>query len=322
MSYPRSGSGRRDRAAGYCIDLFPHAWYKEKGARVVAVWPGPMGVFVRISRAIFSAAVMVGTAGLVTAVSAVPAADAASSVSYVALGDSYSSGLGAGSYISSSGSCDRSTNAYPEQWAAANSPASFVFAACAGATTSDVINSQVSALSAGTMLVSITIGGNDAGFSSVMETCVLSLTSTCVSAVAAAERVATTQLPAMLANTLQAIRQHAPNARIVLLGYPDLYDLSKSGTCIGLSTQDRIALNAGADTLDTVLSAAVTNAADPRIVYADVRSQFAGARDLRLGQLAALGGHPVDQLVLPSHRVRSDTGLPAGLQQERGVSPG
>jgi len=185
-----------------------------------------------------------------------------------------------------------------------------------------VINSQVSALSAGTMLVSITIGGNDAGFSSVMETCVLSLTSTCVSAVAAAERVATTQLPAMLANTLQAIRQHAPNARIVLLGYPDLYDLSKSGTCIGLSTQDRIALNAGADTLDTVLSAAVTNAADPRIVYADVRSQFAGARDLRLGQLAALGGHPVDQLVLPSHRVRSDTGLPAGLQQEREVSPG
>ena len=78
-----------------------------------------------------------------------PAADAASSVSYVALGDSYSSGLGAGSYISSSGSCDRSTNAYPEQWASANSPASFVSVACAGATTSDVISGQVSALSAG-----------------------------------------------------------------------------------------------------------------------------------------------------------------------------
>ncbi|HEY7173999.1 MAG TPA: lipase, partial [Micromonosporaceae bacterium] len=33
-------------------------------------------------------------------------ADAASSVHYVALGDSYSSGLGAGSLIASSGSCD------------------------------------------------------------------------------------------------------------------------------------------------------------------------------------------------------------------------
>jgi lysophospholipase L1-like esterase len=252
-------------------------------------------VIVRISRVVFSTAVMVSAVGLVTAVSAMPAA-AASSVSYVALGDSYSSGLGAGSYISSSGSCDRSTKAYPEQWASANSPASFVSVACAGATTSDVINSQVSALSAGTTLVSITIGGNDAGFSSVMETCVLSFTSTCVNAVTAAEAFATTQLPAKLASTLQAIRQHAPNARIVLLGYPDLYDLSKSGSCIGLSTQDRIALNAGADTLDNVMSAAVTKAADPRIVYADVRSQFAGHEICDSGSWL----HSVDLLAISS----------------------
>ena len=232
-------------------------------------------MIVRISRVIFSAAVAVSAAGLVTAVTGVPAAGAASSVSYVALGDSYSSGLGAGSYVSSSGSCDRSTNAYPEQWAGANSPASFVSVACAGATTADVINSQVSALSAGTTLVSITIGGNDAGFSSVMETCVLKSTNTCLSAVAAARAFAATQLPARLTSTLQAIRQRAPSARIVLLGYPDLYDLSKSGTCIGLSTQDRTALNSGADALDTALQAAVTRAADPGIVYADVRGQFA-----------------------------------------------
>ena len=173
-----------------------------------------------------------------------------------------------------------------------------------------MINSQVSALSAGTMRVSITIGGNDAGFSSVMETCVLSLTSTCVSAVAAAERVATTQLPAMLANTLQAIRQHAPNARIVLLGYPDLYDLSKSGTCIGLSTQDRIALNAGADTLDTVLSAAVTNAADPRIVYADVRSQFAGHEICDSGSWL----HSVDILSISSSYHPTASGQIQGYQ--------
>ena len=38
-------------------------------------------------------------------------AQAASNVNYVALGDSYSSGVGAGSYISSSGSCKRSTQA-------------------------------------------------------------------------------------------------------------------------------------------------------------------------------------------------------------------
>ena len=46
-------------------------------------------------------------------------ADAASSVHYVALGDSYSSGLGSGN---TSGSCETSPNAYGPLWAAANSP--------------------------------------------------------------------------------------------------------------------------------------------------------------------------------------------------------
>src|SRR6204780_3396140 len=146
------------------------------------------------------------------------AAAGATAVHYVALGDSYSSGVGAGSYISSSGSCERSSKAYPEQWADANSPASFVSVACSGATTADVLSSQVQALSASTTLVSITIGGNDAGFSSVMETCVLSSTSSCVNAVPAAEAFITSQLPARLDTTLQTIRADAPSAKIVVLG--------------------------------------------------------------------------------------------------------
>ena len=222
----------------------------------------------RIFAAIFTTAL-----GLFAGLGAAPAAGAASGVNYVALGDSYSSGLGAGSYISSSGSCDRSTRAYPEQWAAANGPASFTSVACAGATTSDVRGSQVSALNSSTTLVSITIGGNDAGFSSVMETCVLSSTSACVNAVAKAESFVASQLPALLNQTLAAIRNRAPNATVVVLGYPDLYDLSKSGTCIGLSTQDRTALNLGADKLDGALQTAATANHD---TFADVRGQFAG----------------------------------------------
>jgi len=215
-------------------------------------------------------AVVASAAALVTAVAPVSAAsgaaDGATAVHYVALGDSYSSGVGAGSYISSSGSCERSTKAYPEQWAAATSPASFVSVACSGAGTSDVISSQVSALSISTTLVSITIGGNDAGFASVMETCVLLPTSSCLSAVSTAEKFVTTQLPARLEATLQAIRSHAPYAKIVVLGYPDLYDLSKSSSCIGLSTSDRTALNGGANDLDSA----------NYDTYVDVRSQFAG----------------------------------------------
>jgi lysophospholipase L1-like esterase len=226
---------------------------------------------VRILRVFFSAAIVVSTAAasLVTAT----AASATSSVNYVALGDSYSSGVGAGDYISASGSCDRSTKAYPEQWAGANAPGSFVSVACSGATTADVLSSQVSALSAGTTLVSITIGGNDAGFSSVMETCVLSSTSSCLNAVAAAEDFIATQLRARLDQVLQAIAADAPHAKVVVLDYPQLYDMSKSGSCLGLSTSDRVALNGGADDLDAVIQLA---AQDNNDTFADVRQRFAG----------------------------------------------
>src|ERR1700754_1011327 len=88
----------------------------------------------------------------------------AAAPAYVALGDSYSSGNGAGNYISSSGDCHRSNSAYPALWASANSPSSFTFAACSGAVTTDVINSQLGSLNASTGLVTLTIGGNDAGF--------------------------------------------------------------------------------------------------------------------------------------------------------------
>ena len=224
----------------------------------------------RISRVIFSATVLASAAGLIAAAS--PAADAVSAVHYVALGDSYSSGVGAGDYISSSGSCERSYKAYPEQWADASSPASFVSVACSGAATSDVLSTQVSALSPSTTLVSITIGGNDAGFATVMETCVLAPTSICLAAVSAAEAFVTYQLPAKLDTTLATIRADAPAAKVVVLGYPDLYDLAKSSSCIGLSTKDRTSLNQGADELDNALSTAAVVYHD---TYADVRSQFA-----------------------------------------------
>jgi lysophospholipase L1-like esterase len=216
-------------------------------------------------------AAAVGTA-FALSLAAAGAAHAAGA-GYVALGDSYSSGVGAGNYLSSSGSCDRSSNAYPELWSNANAPSSFSFVACSGATTSDVLSSQISALSGSTTLVSITIGGNDVGFSSVMETCVLESTSSCVSAVDTAENEAKTQLPAKLDSVYAAIKAAAPNARVVVLDYPELYDLSQSSTCIGLSTTDRTDLNQAADILDGVIQ---TEAAKYGDVFADVRAAFSG----------------------------------------------
>lgn len=196
----------------------------------------------------------------------------AATVNYVALGDSYASGVGAGSYYSSSGSCDRSPNAYPALWAAANSPASFTFAACSGAKTTDVISSQLSSVTSSATLVSLTIGGNDAGFSSIMETCILSSTSTCESAINQAEQYVTTTLPGLLNTVLSDIHAKAPSARLVLVGYPDFYDLNV-WICIGLSRGDHQAIDTGINILDGVLATAAANSG---AVFADPRAQFSG----------------------------------------------
>jgi lysophospholipase L1-like esterase len=198
-------------------------------------------------------------------------AQAATGANYVALGDSYSSGVGAGNYISSSGSCDRSPNAYSALWAAAHSPASYVSVACSGATTTSVTGSQLSALSSSTTLVSITVGGNDVGFSSIMETCALYGTSDCVAAVQAAENTVQTTLPGLLNTVYNGIRAHAPNARVVVLDYPVFYQL---GTfCIGLSDQSHAKIDEGINLLDAALS---TAAGQHGFVFGDVRSIFVG----------------------------------------------
>jgi len=200
------------------------------------------------------------------------AAPASAAVNYVALGDSYASGLGAGNY--SGGSCDRSSGAYPQLWANANHPASFAFVACAGATTTDVINNQISALSSATTLVSVTIGGNDVGFENIMITCVLGSDSACVNAINSAENQARTQLPGSLNTLFNDISARSPSARVVVTGYPEFYDLARSSGCIGLSTTKRTALDGGADVLDSVIQAATAGHTD--FVYAEVRGAFTG----------------------------------------------
>ncbi|MFE2248002.1 lipase, partial [Streptomyces lavendulae] len=61
------------------------------------------------------------------------AAAAQADFGYVALGDSYSSGVGAGNYDSSSGNCKRTSRAYPALGGAAPPPPTVSVAASAGA---------------------------------------------------------------------------------------------------------------------------------------------------------------------------------------------
>ncbi|WP_045705336.1 SGNH/GDSL hydrolase family protein [Streptomyces rubellomurinus] len=196
----------------------------------------------------------------------------AAGANYVALGDSYSAGVGAGSYLSDSGSCKRSTNAYAYLWKNAHAPSSFRFVACSGARTGDVLNNQISALSSSTTLVSITIGGNDAGFGDTMKTCVLSSDSDCLNAVNSGENYARNTLPGQLDRVYDAIHAKAPRAHVVVLGYPHLYKVG--GSCIfGIGDTKRAAIDKAADTLDEVIA---KRAADHGFAFGDVRGIFAG----------------------------------------------
>jgi lysophospholipase L1-like esterase len=257
------------------------------------------------SRVLASAASALTLTGAVLAATSGPAH--AATGEYVALGDSYSSGVGAGSYISGSGDCKRSSNAYPARWNAANSPSSFTFAACSGATTDTVKSAQLGDLDAGTALVSITAGGNDVGFAGVMQKCVTASDSACQDAVDAAEAKMDGVLPGALDSLYTAIREKAANAKVVVLDYPHLYHISDA-YCAGLSKTKREALNGGANKLDdTVETAANAHG----FTFSDVRDDFDG-HELCTGDgwLHSVA-YPVDESYHPTATGQADGYLPA-----------
>ncbi|WP_165823139.1 GDSL-type esterase/lipase family protein [Micromonospora globispora] len=124
----------------------------------------------------------------------------------------------------------------------------------------------------GATAFTITIGGNDAGFADVITSCRFGSTTTCVNAVDTAKSFATTTLPGRLDATYAAIRNRAPNARLVVLGYPRLFETSYCGL-LAMSTYKRTILNEAADVLATVIAG---RAAAAGATFADARPYFAG----------------------------------------------
>lgn len=195
-----------------------------------------------------------------------PAVAGAAPGPYVALGDSYSSGLGTRTYFADSGSCKRSPQAYPPLY-----DASVVFVACAGASTPEVL-AQADSIPETAGLVTLTVGGNDVGFASVLTTCTVDSDDACIAAVDEAIRKARTELPARLDDVLTKIRARGPSAQVVVLGYPRLFEETPS--CAGRpSLTKRQKLNTGSDELNAVIS---ERAAAAGVGFVDVRGAFAG----------------------------------------------
>jgi lysophospholipase L1-like esterase len=182
----------------------------------------------------------------------IPAASAAALPQYVGLGDSYSSGVGTREFYEEPGECDRGPNAYPPKVAAAKSY-TLSFQACSGAKTTEVNEKQLGTLSATTSLVTITIGGNDAGFSNVIINCALYYF-TCGSAISEANEFIKNKLPGLLETTYKDIRAKATTAKVVVLGYPKLF--TKEGTTCNvnfLTSGNEKKMNESAELLDSVI---------------------------------------------------------------------
>jgi len=167
---------------------------------------------------------------------------------YVALGDSYSSGTGTRSYTLNSG-CQRGVLAYPYLVAQQRANTALTFVACSGAKTTDVMNNQISSVTSDTKIVTITIGGNDAGFSSVITQCALPWPWTCGSNITNAQNYIRNTLPGQLNTVYSGIQTRAPTATVVVLGYPRLFMGVDCNAGTFFSTDEMTKLNATADLL-------------------------------------------------------------------------
>jgi len=202
------------------------------------------------------------------------ATPAAAGERYVALGDSYSSGTGTRTYFDAP--CQRSVYAYPSLVDVQRPDTDLVFAACSGARTGDVLNSQVSSLTTDTRWVTITIGGNDAGFSNVVSQCAPpSWLSNCNAAIDAAQGYIRTTLPGQLDQVYGAIRSRSPGARVIVLSYPRLFMGVDCNAATFFSAVEMSRLNETADLLRDTIRARVT-AAGPSFLFRDAVGPFGG----------------------------------------------
>ena len=176
--------------------------------------------------------------GAVTVACAGPPAashDPARRPNYVAMGDSIAAAPGVPGPAPPPG-CRKSTNNYPSVVARRLATTEFIDVTCSGATTEDIIRRaqqtsggpiarQIDAVGATTDLITITVGANDVGLPADVEGCVVKSANPrpcaaeyVVGGVDRISPVISAQVP-MWSALIDAIRDKAPNARIVLVGY-------------------------------------------------------------------------------------------------------
>jgi len=167
----------------------------------------------------------------------------ARAASYVSLGDSYAAGPFIPNPVLPLG-CLKSDHNYPHLAAPSIGP--LTDPSCSGAKTDDMTNPQsveidgpnppqLNSLASTTEVVSLTIGGNDIGFSEIAQSCITfnPFSSPCKDKYDSggkdqiAERIAATA--PKVAAVLQGIHTRSPGARVYVVNYPAIFPETGNG---------------------------------------------------------------------------------------------
>lgn len=210
-------------------------------------------------------------------------ADNAASVTppeYVALGDSYTAGTGikpqATKFVPDG--CRQSLINYPHLVARQLAFVAFADASCGGAQVKDMAGSQdtgdgvnapqLDRVDDETLYVTLSVGGNDTGFGDVVDTC---LRNTNPNANPCVDRFAADGSNQLVENavnlregveqTVGQIRQRAPRAKVVIVGYPQLLPPGARGcgNDVGVPQADAVVINLWLRALNTTLRKAAAN---------------------------------------------------------------
>lgn len=269
---------------------------------------------IRVVSAMAACAAM--TALLLVVQPSVASASVDPGLHYVAIGDSYSSGEGNPPFEAGTNGngdfCHRSQAAYPHGLASTFQTAPLLFYACSGAETSAVLTDTFNTeppqigqpgVDATANLVTLTIGGNNAGFSSVLKACIIQRVKAAVVGSVALpisrwlglgvdpscansssftssvdQQILAVQGP--VENTYTALRRATDpvHTSIIVADYPRIFpETEAEQKCIQLSpfltTDDQTWLNGEDDLLDSTLMAAASSVG---VNMVDVRDRFAG----------------------------------------------
>ena len=189
---------------------------------------------------------------------------------YAALGDSYSAGVGAGGSIND---CYQSAKGFPAL-IAQSAGWTLDYRACSGAVIADVRTAQLSGVSSTTNKITVSAGGNDIGFADALLECAKpGWMSNCNGKLDTAATLINGTLPGRLDGLYGAVRAKAPNAQVVAVGYPRLFNGTDCNALTFFSAAEMTRANQLADQLNAVTR---TRASTRGVAFADPRSSFSG----------------------------------------------